>query len=135
MKNGINHSNAKTQKYLEICRNWQYTIRPEVFNSSRSVVSIMFFKAKSAKNTILLFGDFRPLPNKKNQIWNHFFSILFPKDSESLKSLDIQLREVGAKKRFKRYLKSEQTDRHTDRRTNRLIESFGPEGRCFDNSC
>ena len=61
-------------------------------------------------------------------------------DSESLEILDIRLREVGAKKIFKRYLKSEQTDRRTDgqtdgrtdRRTFRLIESIGPEGRCFE---
>ena len=26
-----------------------------------------------------------------------------------------------------------QTDRQTDRRTFRLIESIGPEGRCFEN--
>ena len=38
----------------------------------------------------------------------------------------------------KRYLKSEQTDGRThgdtDRRTFRLIESIGPEGRCFENA-
>ena len=38
----------------------------------------------------------------------------------------------GGKKTFKRYLKSEHTHRRTDRRTNRLIESIGPEGRCFE---
>ena len=27
------------------------------------------------------------------------------------------------------------TDRQTDRRTFRLIESIGPEGRCFENHC
>ena len=36
------------------------------------------------------------------------------------------------KKTFKRYLKSEHTDTWTDRQTNRLIESIGPEGRCFE---
>ena len=44
----------------------------------------------------------------------------------------------GGKKTFKRYLKSEHTDKHTDkhtdRRTFRLIESIGPEGRCFENN-
>ena len=39
----------------------------------------------------------------------------------------------GGKKTFKRYLKSEHTDGHTGRRTNGLIESIGPEGRCFEN--
>ena len=64
---------------------------------------------------------------------DHFFPLLFPKHSESLKILDIRLREVGGKKTVKRYLKSEQTDTRTDERTNRLIESIGPEGRCFEN--
>ena len=34
---------------------------------------------------------------QKIKIWDNFFPLLFPKDSESLKFLDIQLREVGAK--------------------------------------
>ena len=41
------------------------------------------------------------------------------------------------KKMFKWYLKSEHThgrmDGRTHRRTFRLIESIGPEGRCFEN--
>ena len=45
------------------------------------------------------------------------------------------------KKTVKRYLKSEHTDKRTDTRTDRqtdrwtfrLIESIGPEGRCFEN--
>ena len=40
---------------------------------------------------------------------------------------------------IKRYLKSKhthgQTDRRTGRLTFRLIESIGPEGRCFENHC
>ena len=43
----------------------------------------------------------------------------------------------GGKKTFKRYLKSEHTDKRTDgqtnRRTFRLIESICSEGRCFEN--
>ena len=78
-------------------------------------------------------GDFRSLPNKNVQMLDHFFPLLFPKHSESLKILDIRLREVGDKKTVKRYLKSEQTDTRTDERTNRLIESISPEGRCFEN--
>ena len=59
----------------------------------------MFCKAKSAKkNNIFLRGDFRPLPNKNVQMLDHLFPLLFPKDSESLKILDIQLWEVGAKR-------------------------------------
>ena len=75
---------------------------------------------------------------------DHFFPLLFPKDSESLKILDIRLRKVGTKrplngtpqKKVKR-----QTDRQTDRRTDgrtdgrtfRLIKSIGQERRCFEN--
>ena len=35
--------------------------------------------------------------NKNVHIWDLFFPLLFPKDSESVKILDIRLREVGAK--------------------------------------
>ena len=65
-------------------------------------------------------------------MWHHFFPLLFPKDSESLKILDSRLREVGAKRPLNGTSKSEQTDRHTNTRTNRLIESIGPNGRCFE---
>ena len=44
---------------------------------------------------------FRPLPNKNVQILDHFFPLIFPKDSESLKILDIRLWEVGAKRPLK----------------------------------
>ena len=90
-------------------------------------------------------------------MWDHFLPLLFPKDSESLKILDIRLREVGAKRPLNGTSKvniqtDTQTDRHTDRQThrqthtqtdrhtdrhthiwtNRLIEIIGPEGRCFE---
>ena len=42
------------------------------------------------------------------------FTPFISNGSKSLRLLDIQLWEVGAKKTFKRYLKSEQTHRHTD---------------------
>ena len=68
-------------------------------------------------------------------MWHHFFPLLFPKDSESLKILDIRLREMGAKRPLNGTSKSEQTHTHThtDIWTNWLIESIGPEGRCFEN--
>ena len=34
------------------------------------------------------------------QIWDHFLPLVFPKDSENLKSLDIGLQEVEAKRRI-----------------------------------
>ena len=79
-------------------------------------------------------GYFIPPPNKNVQMWDHFFPLLFPKDSESLKILDIWLREVGAKRPLNGTSKvNRQTDTQTDIWTNRLIESIGPEGRCFEN--
>ena len=71
-------------------------------------------KAKFAKiNTFFLRGNFtRTLYEQNFQIWDHFFPFLFPKDSEYQKSLDIGLREVGAKKHLNVTSKSEQTHRH-----------------------
>jgi hypothetical protein len=43
-------SKTQIQKLLEICQNKRYALRPEVSNTSGSVVSTMFCKAKSAKN-------------------------------------------------------------------------------------
>ena len=63
-----------------------------------------------------LRGDFRPLANKNVQTLDHFFPLLFPKDSESLKILDIRLREVGAKRPLNGTSKvNRQTDTHTHR--------------------
>ena len=67
---------------------------------------------------------------------DHFFPLLFPKDSKSLKIFDIQLWEVGAKRPLHGTSKvNKQTHRRTDRRTFRLrlIESIGPKGWCFEN--
>ena len=83
-------------------------------------------------------GDFRQFSHKNNPIGDHLFTLLFPKDSESLKNIGHRTSGSGGKKTFNRYLKSEQTDgqtdRQTDRRTFRLIEGIGPEGRCFENT-
>ena len=57
----------------------------------------MFCEAKSA-HFFFLRCNFGPLTNKNVQMLYHLFPLLFPKDSESLKILDIQLREVGAKR-------------------------------------
>ena len=46
---------------------------------------------------------------------DHFFPLLFPKDSESLKILDIRLWEVGAKRPLNGTSK---VNRQTHRRTN-----------------
>ena len=99
-------------------------------------------KVKKVKYELFLRGDFRQFLSKNVHIWDHFFPLLFPKDSESIKILDIWLREVGAERplngtskvnRHTDGLTDTQTDRRTDRRTFWLIESIGPEGRCFEN--
>ena len=56
-----------------------------------------FVRQNQPKNKLLLHDNFRQFSNKDFQIWDHFFPLLFLKDSESLKILDIQLREVGEK--------------------------------------
>ena len=69
-------------------------------------------------------------------------SITFPKGFRICKNIGHPTSESGGKKTFKWYFKSEQTDTQTDSqtdvqtdgRTNRLIESIGPEGRCFENA-
>ena len=62
-------------------------------------------------------------------------SITFPQGFRISKNIGHPTTESGGKKTFKRYLKSEHThtDRRTDRQTFPLIESMGPEGRCFQN--
>ena len=57
---------------------------------------------KSEEKNFFLRGDFRQFSKKNVHIWDHFFPLLFPKDSESLKILDIRLREVGAKRPLKK---------------------------------
>ena len=57
---------------------------------------------KLEKKTFFLRGDFRQFSKKNVHIWDHFFPSLFPKNSQSLKILDIRLREVGAKRQFKK---------------------------------
>ena len=88
----------------------------------------MFCKAKSAKKlTFFLRGDFRPLPNKNVQMWDHFFPLLFPKDSKSLKILDNRLQEVGAKRRLNGTSKvNTQTNTHMDMFTYRKHRPRGP---------
>jgi hypothetical protein len=83
----------------------------------------MFCKAKSAKNYFFLRGDLRHFSNKNFQILDHFFPLLFRKDSESLKILDIRLREVGAKRRLNGTSKvNTQTDTQTHGHTDGQID-------------
>ena len=51
---------------------------------------------KVKKKNLFLRGNFRQFSHKNVHIGDHFIPLLFPKNFESLKILDIQLREVGA---------------------------------------
>ena len=78
---------------------------------------------------MLKIQNFTPFIIKSFQMWDHFFPLLFSKDSKSLKILDMRLREVGAKSRLNGTSKvNTQTNTHTNILTNRLIESIGSEG-------
>ena len=46
---------ARTQKHLEICQTYGYTLRPEVSNPSGRMVSTMFCKAKSERKKKTFF--------------------------------------------------------------------------------
>ena len=52
------------------------------------MVSTMFFRQNQPKQIFFLVWQFRPLPNKNVQIWDHIFPLLFFKASESPKILD-----------------------------------------------
>ena len=85
---------------------------------------------QQTKKNFFLRGDFKKFSNKNVQMLDHFFPLLSPKDSESLKILDSRLWEVGAKRRLNGTSK---VNGQTHRRTFQLIESIDPEGRCFEN--
>ena len=115
--------NAKTQKRLEICQNQRYALRPEVSNPSGSVVSTMFCKAKSAKkkkNCAAFFDHFQA------KMFNvrPFLSITFPLGFCISKNIGHPTLGSGGKKTFKRYLKSEQTDRRKDGRMDRQTDNI-----------
>ena len=78
-------------------------------------------------------GDFKPFISKNVQILDHFFPLLFPKDSESLKTVDIRLQDMGARRRLNGTSRvNTRTKRQTHGWTFRLKESIGPEDRCFE---
>ena len=67
------------------------------------------------RKTIKMCGDFTPFIGKSFQMWDHFFLLIFPNDSESLKFLDLQLWELAAKRRWNSTSKvNRRTDRQTD---------------------
>ena len=104
-------------------------------DSSTDTKKIQLSRAKFAqKLTFFARGNFTPFISTSFQIWEHFIPLLFPKDSEYLIILDIQLWEVGAKRRFNGTSK---VNRRTYGRTHwqifRLIERIGRKGQFFEN--
>ena len=98
-----------------------------------------FVRQNQKKKKLFFARRFQTTFKQKCSNLKPLLSITFPKDSKSLKILDIRLREVEAKRRSNGASKVNtrtdgQTDVRTDRRTDRLIESIGPEGRCFENA-
>ena len=91
-------------------------------------------RQNSPKNKLFLHSNFTPFIRKIFQIWDHFFPLLFAKDSQSVKCLEIWFREMGAKRGIKSTSKvNRHTRTRTHERTFRLIESINTEGRCFEN--
>ena len=94
----------------------------------------MFKQSEQMKKSVkknFCCGDFTPFMGNSCQIWDHFFQLLFPKDSENLNTLDIWLWEVGAKKTVKGVRNSDrqtnkQTNMHTDILTYRKNRPRGP---------
>ena len=75
--------------------------------------------------------QFYTLISKSFQIWDHFFQLLFPKDSKYLKSLDIGLWKVGPKRPLNGVRKCDgqthkQTHKHTDISTYKKHRPRGP---------
>ena len=58
-------------------------------DSSTDTKKILLERQNSPKKNLFLRGDFTPFISKSFHIWDYFFILLFPKDSENLKSLDI----------------------------------------------
>ena len=104
---------AKTQKRLEICQNQRYALRPQVSNSSGSVVSTLFWKAKFQTTSKQKCSNLRPL-----------LSLTFPQGFRISKNIGHPTLESGGIKTFKRYLKSEHTDGETNRQTDKQKDGY-----------
>ena len=92
------------------------------------------WERKKSVKTFFCRGNFTRFMSQSFQIWGHFFSLLFPKDFEDLKNLDIGLWEVGAKRCLNSVNKVWRADRQTHIWTNRLMESTGPEGQALSEA-
>ena len=97
-------------------------------NSSNDTKKILLITSWSLLyNLLILFscGDFTPFISQKFQMWDHFFPLLLPNDSKSLKNLDIRLWEVGAKRRWNDISKvNTWTNRQTNRQANKHMDKL-----------
>ena len=94
---------------------------PPCFVRQNQQKKITFFARRFQTTSKLKCSNLRPL-----------LSITFPQGFRISKNIGHPTSGSGGKNTFKRYLKSEQTHTHTNIWTFRLIESIGPEGRCFE---
>ena len=121
-KNG--KKSPKTQKLKNVQRYAKISDTPFVQRSliHREVWFLpCFVRQNQPKKQTFLRRYFRPLPNKKISNLRPLLPLLFPKDSESIKILDIRLWEVGAKIHLNSTSKvNTQTDRQTNRQTDIL---------------
>ena len=114
-KNGKNHPKRKNAKISDTPFNQRSLILQEVWFPPCFVR-----QNPQQQKKLFVRGDFRPLPNKNVQMLDHFFLLLFPKYSKSLKILDIQFWEVGAKRPLNGTSKvNGQTDTHTHTQTDK----------------
>ena len=96
-----------------------YTLYEQKYSNLRPLPSISFPQGfgkskKFVKKKLFCRIDFILFVSKNIQILEHFFPLLFLKNSESLKNLGHPTSGNRGKKTFGRYLKSEQTHGHTD---------------------
>ena len=97
-----------------------------------------FVRQNQPKKTIFFVWRFQITSKKKCSNLRPLLSTTFPQGFQISKNIGHSTSGSGGKETFKRYLKSEHIHRQTNKQTNiwtfRLIESIGPEGRCFENT-
>ena len=93
-----------------------------------------FVRQNQPKNKLFFAPQFQTTSKQKCSNPRTLLSITFPQGFRISKNIGHPTSGSGGKKTFQWYLKSEHTNRQTNRRTFRLIESIGPEGRCFENT-
>ena len=86
-------------------------------------------QVKKLVKNFFCHGNFTPFMSKSFEIWDHFFPLLFPKDSKNLKKFEHWTLGSWGKKTVKQSGQSQ-----TDIRTFRLIERIGQEGHFFEKN-